>query len=78
MLWLEPWRHRRLHRVVLRKGKQGKVHGCMSEKSVASWRQGKMGVSDTKKNRVKKGNPTVFTPCRTLQHLVLLTVLGHY
>lgn len=38
----------------------------------------KMGVSDTMKNGVKKGNPTVFTPYRAPQNLVLLTVLGHY
>lgn len=39
---------------------------------------GKMGVSDTTKHGVKKGNATVLTPYRSPQHIVLLTVVGHY
>lgn len=48
------------------------------QKSMWPHEGGKMGVSDTMKNGVKKGNPIVLTPYRAPQHVVLHTVVGHY
>lgn len=63
--------------MLFRRGSRGRyVAAC--QKNMWLHEGGKMGVSDTTKNGVKKGNPTVLTPYRSPQHIVLLTVVGHY
>lgn len=65
--------------VVVWERKQRNIRGWLHVRKVCGLHEeGKMRVSDTVKNGVKKGNPTVLTPYRAPHHLVLLTALGHY